>query len=109
MFRFKRASQFLERYNSAVNCALNKGDLISKDFVTSASNKTIRMYFSVLFSNQLTDFWVNLIVFVVQYVPLKDYRKPLKPPGKYKLLVDVQKHNFLITWYKVALKVPVDV
>jgi hypothetical protein len=32
MFKFKPASQFLERYNSAVSSALNTEDLISNNF-----------------------------------------------------------------------------
>jgi hypothetical protein len=32
MFRFKPASQFVEPYHRAVNCALNMEDLISNNF-----------------------------------------------------------------------------
>jgi hypothetical protein len=45
MFGFKTASQFLERYHSVVNCALNMEDLISKILVNLVNNKDIATNF----------------------------------------------------------------
>jgi hypothetical protein len=37
MFRFKPATQFVERYHSVVSCALNTEDLISNNFCKFSS------------------------------------------------------------------------
>jgi hypothetical protein len=58
MFRFKPASQFVERCHSLMSYALNMEDLISN----SLYNKDILTYFSLHFTNQLNDFCTTYIL-----------------------------------------------
>jgi hypothetical protein len=54
MFRFKPASQFVERYHSVMQSSFRTY------LLHSVSSKEICNYFSVHFTNKLTDFWVTL-------------------------------------------------
>jgi hypothetical protein len=60
IFILKHASQFLERYHSAVGCALN-----TEDFLSLQMPLKFLTYFSILFTNYLTDVWATLYVAIV--------------------------------------------
>jgi hypothetical protein len=49
MFRFKTASQFVERFHSPVGCALNMESLTSKQNFNSINNK-VNLRYSLLYS-----------------------------------------------------------
>jgi hypothetical protein len=45
MYRFKHASQFLERHSSVLSCAVDIEDLVRTILVNSVSNKEINNVF----------------------------------------------------------------
>jgi hypothetical protein len=69
MFRFKPTNQFAERCHSVVGCALNVEDFILNHLggggIQYVTNKFLT-YFSVYFTNRLTDFWAMLYTNEIQ-------------------------------------------
>jgi hypothetical protein len=66
-------SQFVQRYHSVMNCALNIEDLISIFFffVNSVSKNEICNISQCTFSMQLTDMWVTLCIRVFSNIKKK--------------------------------------